>query len=67
LGLLRNIDKLRLEAEKGHPVKQEKTGGKGEKAPEPAAIPLPAPQLPPAPPSGKLPTAEPLPEEGANP
>ncbi len=64
LSLLRNIEKLRLDAEKGHPAKQEKTG-KPETAPE--AVPLPpAPKLPQGlPGTGGLPVAEPLPEEGA--
>jgi uncharacterized protein HemX len=71
LGLLRDIEKLRLEAEKGHPVKVGKANTKPEKAPEdvPPAQPAPQPAPTPAPPpaSSNLPAAEPLPEEGANP
>jgi uncharacterized protein HemX len=74
LGLLRNIEKLRVEGEKGPTGKQEKAG-KAEKAPEPpAAAPVPNPQ-PPAPqppssqPSGEFmgPVMEEQPEEGAKP
>lgn len=68
LSLLRNIEKLRLDAEKGRPAKQEKTG-KAEKAPEEAPLP-PAPQAAPptaAPADGGLPVAEPLLEERTKP
>jgi len=70
LSLLRNIEKLRLETEKGRPGKQEKPA-KIEKLPE-APLPVQPPPAP-APPqpaveSEKLPVAEPLPEEeGARP
>ena len=68
LALVRNIEKLRLEAEKGHPVKQEKPG-KVETSP-PAPDSSASPQQPsPKPtvemPGPPLPVAEPLPEEGA--
>jgi uncharacterized protein HemX len=74
LGLLRNIEKLRVEGEKGPTGKQEKPG-KAEKAPEvPAAAPLPNPQAPaPQPPSSQPsgefmgPVMEEQPEEGAKP
>ena len=80
LGLLRNIDKLRLDSDKGHPGKQEKAD-KPEKAPLPAAAePIPTPQTPPPPaqpkpqtpasqPSGEVmgPMMESQPEEGAKP
>ena len=65
LNLLRNIEKLRLDAEQGHPAKPDKT--KAEPAPETPAPQPPAPP-PPAAPAAKLPVAEPLPEEeGAKP
>lgn len=67
LSLLRNIEKLRLEPEKGQSPKQEKPGGKGEKAPEPTPAPPTRPQPATPAPTGGLPSAEPLPEEGAKP
>ena len=81
LGLLRNIDKLRLDSEKGHPGKQEKADKPEKAAPSPTAVvPIPAPQ-PPAPPAqhdqqppanqrpseSMGPVMEPQPEEGAKP
>lgn len=55
LSLLRNIEKLRVDSEKGHPAKKAETE---------AAPPATAPAQPSV---GKLPVAEPLPEEGAKP
>jgi len=65
LTLLRNIEKLRLETEKGHPAKQEKASKVEKPIEAPAPLPqppAPAPQQP-AEQSDKLPVAEPLPEE----
>lgn len=59
LSLIRNIEKLRVEAEKGNPAKQEKPAGKTE-APAPGSQAAP-------PPASNLPSAEPMPEEGAKP
>jgi len=69
LSLLRNIEKLRLESEKGNPVKQDKpTKAEPLKTPEVAPTP---PQSSPKPPAENaetpLPVAEPMPEEGAKP
>lgn len=73
LSLLRNIEKLRLEAEKvGQPAKKPEKAEKPAETPRPeplppAALPTPIPQRP-AEQSDKLPVAEPLPEEeGAKP
>lgn len=63
LSLLRNIEKLRLESEKGHPAKPaEKPNkiGQDTEAPPPPAVPPPLTQPP-------TPMAEPLPEEGGKP
>ncbi|MFZ4704185.1 MAG: uroporphyrinogen-III C-methyltransferase, partial [Candidatus Methylumidiphilus sp.] len=78
LALLRNIEKLRVEPEKGSANKSDKAG-RAEKIPAPSAneqaLPPPAPAQPPAqpvpvnPPSGQImgPVMEPQPEEGAKP
>lgn len=69
LSLIRNIEKLRLESEKGAKIKQEKPAPKPEAvAPEPPAVM--GPPTPPAtsqPEAEKLPVAEPIQEEGAKP
>lgn len=76
LGLLRNIEQLRLESDKGTPPKHEKT----EKPPvAPAEAPVPTPPTPPPVPSAEQPPSnkpagemmgpvmEPQPEEGTKP
>jgi len=72
LTLIRNIEKLRLEMEKGHPVvKQEKPAKVEMGPPAPgtgASPPQPVPKTPAATPATPaLPVAEPLPEEGVQP
>ena len=80
LSLLRNIDKLRLDSDKAHPVKQEKSDKPEKVAPPPTPAPIatPQPPTPPAqheqqPPSGQHssetmgPVMEPQLEEGAKP
>jgi len=70
LTLLRNIEKLRLESEKGHPIKPEKPPVKAEPSPPPPELP-PLPAKPaaanPTGPTPPLPVAEPMPEEGVQP
>lgn len=75
LGLLRNIEKLRLDADKGQIGKQTKPDKPKDQPPAPAAEPPPAPATPPVQqtpnpkPSGENvgPVMEPQPEEGAKP